>query len=391
MPGKRLLVICQGFPPFHGGAEQAAWYLAREAVRDGWAVDVLTSDIGGRLPSEQRMDGMSVHRVRAAKRAWGAHTIPELLAFYRAGRRWINRQDKSWRPDFALAHFTYPAGLLARHLQRRRGTPYAVVLQGSDVPGYQPERFGFIDPLLKPLARRVWHKAQSVVAVSRSLADLARQTWPEGRITVIGNGVDTTLFHPPEDRARASDSSRAVRLITVAQCIRRKGLHHLIRVLGERPEAVRNSLRLDVYGTGPEQDRLRRQAGQAGLSATFHGIATRDTLASAYREADLFVLPSMAEGCPLAVLEAMACGLPVIATSVGELPSLIEDHRNGLLVPPGDLRALKTALVQLLQHPDQRRHLGGAARKTAERHAWPILWEQYRRCIDENLAHPRNS
>lgn len=381
MPGKRLLVICQGFPPFHGGAEQTAWYLAREAVRDGWAVEVLTSDIGGRLPPEQYLDGMAVHRVHAAKKEWSAHTIPELLAFYQAGRRWMN-QDDSRPPDHTLAHFTYPAGLLARRLHQRRGTPYTVVMQGSDVPGHHPERFGRVDPLLKPIARRVWRKAHGVIAVSRNLADLARQTWPKGRITVVGNGVDTTLFHPPDERVRVSGAPDAVRLITVAQCIRRKGLHHLARALGELPKPAHNSLRLEVYGTGPEQTRLRRQFEQAGLSAAFRGIATREALAAAYREADLFVLPSLAEGSPLAVLEAMACGLPVLVTSVGDLPHLVEDQRNGLLVPAGDVSALKAALWKLLEDPDQRLRLGRAARKTAEGFTWPVVWQRYRQCME---------
>ncbi|HOW98941.1 MAG TPA: hypothetical protein PK634_14265, partial [Kiritimatiellia bacterium] len=84
MSNPRLLVICHGFPPYHGGAELAAGYLAREAARDGWAVDVLTSDLGGRLPAEETRDGAAIRRIRAPKKEWTRHTAAELGRFYLA-------------------------------------------------------------------------------------------------------------------------------------------------------------------------------------------------------------------------------------------------------------------------------------------------------------------
>lgn len=357
-----------------------AWYLAREAARDGWDVEALTSDIGGRLPAEECLDGVAVRRVRAPKRKWAAHTVPELIAYYRAARLWLDRRDVDWQPDFTLAHFTYPAGLLARRLRQRRGIPYAVVLHGSDVPGYQPDRFGLFYPLLKPVARRVWRDARRVIAVSRGLAGLGRRTWPEGRFEVIENGVDITRYHPSAS-ARSAESGAPLRLIVVAQCIRRKGLHHLAEALGGLPDALRNRFVLDVYGAGPEQDRLRRQCARAGVPAVFHGVVGGAALAEAYREADLFVLPSLAEGFPLAVLEAMASGLSVIVTTVGDLPFLVQNGHNGALVPPGNVQALRETLLRLGEDPRERARMGREARKTAEQFDWRKVWTRYADCL----------
>lgn len=365
MSNPRLLVICHGFPPFHGGAELAAWYLAREAERAGWAVDVLTSDLGGRLPAEEIRDGLRVRRVRAPKKDWTRHTAGELGRFYLAARRRLGDFAEP-KPDLVLAHFSFPAGRLALDLKRRHGIPYAVVLHGSDVPGYQPERFGLLYALLKPVARRVWREARHVVAVSDSLRDLALRTWPEGRIAVIANGVDTERFTPPPSRPAGADP---LRVITAAQLIERKGLRHLIAALTDRES-------LTICGTGPQEAELRSLAVSLKAPVHFAGAVKPEDMPGRLNDSDIFVLPSLQEGLPLALLEAMAAGLAAIATPVGGIPSVIRDGQNGLLVPTGDAPAIRAALDRL-QAPELRRRLGDAARAAALAHGWAAVWRRY--------------
>jgi len=377
-----LLVICHGFPPYYGGAEHAAYYLAREAARAGMKVCVLTSDIGGRLPRAETLDGLlPVRRLRAPKRAWTRHSALELLAFWLAARRQLPRALGTFAPDAILAHFTLPAGAVAQRLAARRGVPYSVVLHGSDVPGYQPGRFGALYPLVRPWVRRVWTGAAHVVAVSEPLADLAAAVWPAGRIRVIHNGVDTERFRPASPPRTGSETT--CRLVAVAQLIPRKGLAVLIEALARLPPAPRRRVQAEIYGAGPERERLERLARDRGLAPVvrFQGLATHERLPDILAAADVFVLPSLQEGLPLSLLEALACGLPAVAADVGGVATVLRHEANGLLVPPADPEALRAALERLLADPPLRRRLAEEARRTAERFAWPAVWERYRQLM----------
>ncbi len=375
---RRLLVICHGFPPYYGGAEHVAWYLAREAARTGrWEVKVLTSDIGGRLPAQESRDGLDIVRVRAPKRAWARHTTGELVRFLLAARRPTDRLARTWRPDMTLAHFSVPAGQLARGLNRRHGIPYAVVLHGSDVPGYQPGRFRWVYPLLKPVVRAVWKGSTPVIAVSEALAVLARDTWPGGPVTVIENGVDTETFRP----SGQAPAGGALRLLVVAQLIERKGIHVLLEALSRLPAAM--AWRLDVCGTGPAEAALRAQAAALGLGerVTFRGLVAHDALPDVMRAADVFVLPSSQEGLPLALLEAMATGLAVAATPVGGIPRVVTGNVNGMRLAVGDVGGTAAVIETLANDTALRRRLGAAARATADGYAWSAVWAAYEKAL----------
>lgn len=372
---QRLLVICHGFPPYYGGAEHAAWYLAREAVRTGrWDVKVLTSDIGGRLPSRETREGLEILRVHAPKRQWTRHTVSELVRFFLAARRPADHLARAWKPDVTLAHFSVPAGELARGLWRRHGVRYAVVLHGSDVPGYQPARFGWVYPLLRPVVRRVWQEARQVIAVGDGLAGMAHLTWPEGAIQVIANGVDTDAFLGGKPGETADGT---VRLLVVAQLIERKGLGVLFEALGRLGSGVR--WQLGICGAGPCEAAFRQQVARLDLGerVQFHGLVAHGELAAMLCRTDLFVLPSLQEGLPLALLEAMAAGVPVIATAVGGIPTVVKHDQNGLLVNPGDADGLALAIGELAGSPERRRRLAQAARQTAMQYAWPAVWNRY--------------
>jgi glycosyltransferase involved in cell wall biosynthesis len=376
MPDKRrLLVVSHGFPPYYGGAEHAAGHLAAAAVSSGrWEVDVLTSDIGGRLPTRERWRGVNVVRVPARKKKWANHNVVELHSFLRSASR--NMEIR--RPDWILAHFTLPGGEVARRWAGRFGVPYAVVLHGADVPDSQKRRFGAVYPLIKPLVRRVWRQAARVIAVSDTLQALALRTWPEGRIDVVPNGVDVDRFQPL-CRDETAPKEGKIALLVVARLIEIKGIQHLLTALSLLPEEMRRKIHLRLCGTGPYEAELRRQAEQVGMTAQveFSGLVSYEEIPARLHEADLFVLPSLQEGLPLSLLEAMASGLPVVATTVGGIPGVVKDGENGLLVPAADPTALRDALVRLLTNPALRQCLGAAARRDSLDWCWDAVWERY--------------
>ena len=377
---RRLLVISHGFPPYYGGAEHAAGCLARAAVKSGrWTVDVLTSDIGGRLPAREEWAGVSVIRVPARKREWKHHTVPELLSFMHSATRRLEIQ----RPDLILAHFTIPGGEVARIWARRFGVPYAVVMHGSDVPGGENARFRALYPIVKPWVRRVWRGAAAVLAVSESLRVLALRTWPGGHIDIVPNGVDVDLFHPATLPDRPEQNN--IVIVTVARLVEIKGIHYLIDALALMPDNVRSRIRLRLFGTGSQEGRLRHQAQAAGVEAQveFGGLAPYSQIPDILRSADVFALPSLQEGLPLSLLEAMATGLPVVTTPVGGIPDVIRDGVNGLMVPCRSAVALRDALVRLAGDPRLRAQLGEAAQRDAPSWSWTAAWERYEDAMRE--------
>jgi len=373
---RSLLFICQGYPPFHGGAEQATAVLAEAAAGDPECrVHVLTSDIGGRLEPEEVRNGVRILRVPSRKRDWTHHSVPELVTFYASCRRRLPALQESLKPSTLLAHFTMPAGLIALTWRRRFGAPYSVVLHGADVPGHEPARFRLLHPLMKVVARRVWNRADHVIAVSGELAALAQRTWPRGRIDVIPNGVDTTRFCP----ATRPEQADRTRVVLLSRLVEIKGVHVLIEALAGLPRPLLRTCRIDVYGTGPQRPALEALVRRERLTecVTFHGVVPADRVPSLLREADLFVLPSLREAAPVSLLEAMATGLPAIATSVGDVPHVVRDGANGRLVPPADPEALGRALGELLKDRDRRERMGRAARETACTYASDAIWKRY--------------
>lgn len=375
---RKLLVICHGFPPYYGGAEHAAWYLARAAAATGrFEVSVLTSDIGGRLPAEEQMERLSVFRVPARKKEWSCHTVPELLSFLRSASARLAEILARTAPDHVLAHFALPAGELAR----RSGVPYSVVLHGADVPGQHTARFGPLYPLVRPLVRRVWRSAARVIAVSDELRRLALESWAGGDIEVIRNGVDTEMFRP-RNPATEPRPDGEVRAVVVAQLIERKGLHFLFDALSLLAPAVRRRFSITICGVGPLEAPLRAQARGLGLEdrVVFKGLVPHEHLPAILRDSDVFILPSLREGLPLALLEAMGCGLAVVATRVGGIPAVLRDGENARVVDPGDSRQLRAALESLLD-AGLRSRLAPEARQTAEAHSWSTAWSRYEACL----------
>lgn len=382
-PVKKLLVICHGFPPYYGGAEHVAYHLAAAAVRTRrYQVTVLTSDIGGRLKISEELDGIHILRVPTRKRKWSHHTAFELLSFLRAANRYISKLLLTNHPDHVLAHFSLPAGAVAKNIQVKWNYPYSVVLHGSDVPGYQNRRFGLLYPFTRHWTRSVWRRAEHVIAVSRSLKQMAQDNWPGGVIDLIPNGVDVARFQRLERPARAT-SGDWKNVVVIAQLIERKGIQHLLKALSTMRVADLGRLRVSIYGIGPFASRLHSLVAEMKLDpwVTFHGLAPYEDVPRILANADLFVLPTMQEAMPLTLLEAMAAGCPIVSTLTGGIPDIAENEKEALLVPPADHAKLKDAILSLLNDPERAQSLGHAARTRARAYDWSEVWKRYERAI----------
>jgi glycosyltransferase involved in cell wall biosynthesis len=180
------------------------------------------------------------------------------------------------------------------------------------------------------------------------------------RIAVVFNGINTRLYYPPRERDRGDD--KVVHFIFVGHVGPRKGIYELKRAVEELVAEGVKAFHVNVMG-GEEFPGDRQRAMEAFVNlrdqyVTFLGPVTGDEKVHLFLKADAFLLPSHAEGLPIAILEAMAAGLPIIASRVGGIPEVVCDKENGYVIEPGDVHSLKVAMRALIQNKELGREMG---------------------------------
>ena len=277
------------------------------------------------------------------------------------------------------AHFAYPDGYAAGLLGRWLGLPVSITLRGTEVPHSR-------DPVLRERVIRALARASRVFSVSESLRQLAIGLgMPAARGRVIGNGIDLDRFRPmPRDEARRRfglDEQARV-LISVGALVERKGFHRVIECLPELLRDVPNLHYLIVGGANPEGDmlpQLRAQVAGLGLENQVHflGALPPEELKWPLSAADVFVLASRNEGWANVFLEAMACGLPVVATDVGGNREVVCRPELGAIVPFGDRPALTAALGDALRRDWPRQAILDYAADNAWDRRVRVLLEEF--------------
>jgi glycosyltransferase involved in cell wall biosynthesis len=207
------------------------------------------------------------------------------------------------------------------------------------------------------LQRLAYRFATRVVANSPAAADVLREEGvPSPAISLISNGVDAAAYPEPVPRAELR------RVITVAN-LRPEKNHQVLLGAAARLADVCPGLRYQIVGEGSQRHELEAMARARGVAGIVEFVGHREDVPALLAAADVFVLPSRSEALPNSVIEAMAAGLPVVASAVGGLRNLIEHEHTGILVAPGDAEALADAILAIVREPARARALGSAARR----------------------------
>jgi len=374
--------LTQRFSPALGGVETHVYHLAMGLSERGLSTEVFTTDLLTDLPFRRLNGGIPpapfpVRRFHAVKWLEIPHGLGILsprmaLALLRNGPQVVHAH--------AYGFFPVIAGGLAEML---RGIPL-VVTAHSDAGGPSFSK-RLLDWAVPPLTLQ---RANRVIALTnREAQNLQRLGVDPDRIRIIPNGVNLKEF----EGIKQSDEPREIlRLLFVGRIYpQQKGLEHLLNAL--KILAIRWKLHLTLVGEdGGGLERVHALARTLGVeeSVTFTGRLPRSELIRAYQAADVFVLPSLFEPFGIVLLEAMAAGLPVVASRVGGIPDVVEEGKTGLLVEPGNSRALAETLEGLLSDPGLRRRMANAGRARAADYSWdrilPQILEVYHDALTES-------
>jgi glycosyltransferase involved in cell wall biosynthesis len=300
-------------------------------------------------PDKSELEGITVYYPRYVNIPSEHGYGPGAFFIFLAMGNLVRRLKRSFDFDLIHAHTICLDGPAAVWLGRASGTPVVCTMHGSDI-NVLPQKSKFT----RIIARWAIRNADALVAVSAALKEKALLIGvPKREITVVPNGVDLSQFRPVEQRQvreKLGLPPDKKIIVYVSRLDGSKGLSYLLPAFRTMLERDGNCL-LVLVGEGPDRTRLEQQVVQLGLeeSVIFAGFSPHNEIPTWINACDLVVHPSLSEGSPLPIYEALACGKPVVASRVGGIPELITSDDYGLLVPPADSGALAGSLLHGLE------------------------------------------
>lgn len=351
----RIAILVPYFPPISvGGTEIATYNIASFMAKRGHDVHVITPRDKG-LPTESLENGFHIHRIDCGK-----SSVSGALSFCIKSLSVVKRIN----PDIIHSQSIMRTGLSSLLIKKLNKTPYVVYCRGGDVY----DEWLFKDAI----TNLVFSNADALIALTEDMKKKMCETVPR-QVAVIPNGVEVSRFNSlaPADAITRLNLNGLKPIIFVGRLHEEKGVKYLIEAMqhvrNKCPDAI-----LMIVGDGPERDTLKELTSSLGLDGCIRycgNIANKD-VPLYLRASDIFVLPSLSEGFPVTVLEAMAAGLPIISTRITGLPEIVKDSINGFLVRPKDPIALGEKIVTLLEDSSLREKISGNNIERVKDYSW---------------------
>jgi glycosyltransferase involved in cell wall biosynthesis len=346
----KIAIIINLFPPkWLAGTEIATYNLAEHLAKRGHEIHVITSHDDG-LPNFEKENGFYIHRI-----AWPKIRIIGVLLFWLQ----IFLKIRTIKPDIVQAQ-DLSMGISADLSRKILKIPHIVWGRGSDV--YLPGRF------TKITSKPILHNADAVLALTEDMRQKMKGI-VDREIFVVPNGINLEQF---TDRSPIIVREKGQKnILFVGRLHPVKGVQYLIRAMKRVLEEIPDGM-LILVGDGEERGNLEALSVQLGVqkSVQFVGVVPHEKVHSYMQQADVFVLPSLSEGFPGVILEAMACGLPVVVTRVGGIPDIIENGVNGYIAETKSPDEIAEKILILLQNDQLKEKISIKNKEKVKEYKW---------------------
>jgi glycosyltransferase involved in cell wall biosynthesis len=315
------MVLNYEFPPLGGGASPFSFDLAmRLSSVNGMYIDVVTMQYK-QLPAIERIGkNLTIHRVDCIRRKKSTCSPFEQMTYLHSARRKCNALIAKHRYDLIHAHFFVPTGLLALYLHKKYHLPYIITTHGSDVPGFNPDRFRLLHKFTPPLLKRICGSTTHIIAPSDYLAKLVTKNIDESlheKISVIPNGIDPSKFKPTKKQNR---------ILAVGRLLKRKGFQKIILAVSNKDIGFE----IDICGDGPMRSELERLAVKSKTKINFYGWLDNnsDEMKRLYARAKIYISASSEESFGMTLIEAVSAGCHPIVSDIPAHRAIIPNNEN---------------------------------------------------------------
>jgi glycosyltransferase involved in cell wall biosynthesis len=367
-----ILLINYEYPPLGGGASNGTWNMAKALRALGHNSVVVSSGIGDKRGYSNE-DDLHVYRVNSKREKVASSNVTEMASFLMAARKALPEIIEKHKPELAIIYFTLPCGALAGLLKNKFKIPYIISQQGADVPGLEKST-KLLHSLLAGYRRKILRNAAAVIANSTGLAEKSMIVDPI-HVDVVNNGVDTKFFTAKLGKTLGDK----VRFIFVGRFQHQKNLGFLLESFAKTNAEFPNT-HLTLVGEGPLNNELHEIANKHQLTdqVSWYPWQTKENLRAFLQDADCFVNPSHYEGMPNAVQEAMACGLPIIASRIMGHTELVFDDKTGYLFDLENNEGLSEVMKRFILIGERQLELSANARKFClDNFSWKVKAQEY--------------
>ena len=372
----KVLMVNYEFPPIGGGGGTTTRFIAKYMSRLGVDVDVITAK-----PVNQDIydhpDGFRIHYAGPVKNKLSGTHIPELARFALTLIYYSKTVIKKIKPDLIHCFFTLPSGSFGLYCKKVYDIPYITSVLGADVPGFNigDWRLDTYHGLTKPITRAIWNNSSHIVANSSSLKETCKEFSPHHNIEVITNGVDTELFYP----GNKNNNSNEIQLLFVSRLMLQKGIDTLIKSCGVLKDRGINNFRLTIVGEGHLKSLMFSLIDKFNLREKINFLGWKDLeiLPDIFRKAAIFILPSVMEGMSSVTLQAMASGLPIVASKVLGFEEILEENVNGLTAEYNNPEDFANKIEKLIKSPELREKMAKKSLEKSKRFSWESIARQY--------------
>jgi len=369
-----ILFLNYEFPPLGGGASPISYEIAERYAQRGHKVTVFTMGFEG-LPNIERKNGLEIHRVdcwRSKKELCHPH---EMLSFIFKARRPLFKHLKENNYDACHNHFAIPTGILALQVKNKFSIPFINTSHGSDIPGYNEERFTFLHNFTLPILKKVLNASSGNFTGSNYLAGLGNsRVNPRVPYKVIREGFDPDQFKPKQKRKI---------ILSTGRLLGRKGFLELVDAASEKDLGYE----IHICGDGPVRQELEKKASRSKTKVILHGWLDNksDKYKNLLESASIYSLVSSKENASKSLLEAMSAGCATITSNVAGCPESVGEA--GIAIEPNNVLKLRSVLENLTSDDARVEELGKKGRsRILNTYNWDKGMSQYEEVLKQIIS-----